>query len=78
MAQRNNNDDLNAPSNIQRVNSLEDKIERCYSADRYEDFQDAVEKVASRWFKGTYGWAILLWVATIILSMVAEKFGHIF
>ena len=78
MSQRNNGDDLNAASNVQRVTTLEDKIERCYSADRYEEFQDAVEKISSRWFKGTYGWAVLLWVATIIASVLLEKFGHIF
>lgn len=43
-----NNDDLNAPSNIQRVGTLEDKVARSYSADRYEDFQEAVEKIVLR------------------------------
>jgi hypothetical protein len=43
-----NEDDLNASSNIQRVTTLEDKIERCYSADRYQDFQTAVEKISLR------------------------------
>jgi len=29
----------------QRFSSIEDKLNRCYSADRYEDFEGAVEKI---------------------------------
>lgn len=50
---QNANDDLNASSNIKRVDDLEDKVSRCFSADRYEAFQDAVEKIALKTIDGT-------------------------
>lgn len=30
------------------VSALEDKVARCYSADRYKEFQDAVEEIVLR------------------------------
>lgn len=73
-----NNDDLNATSNIQRVTTLEDKIEKCYSAERYENFQTAVEKIISRYLKSIVGWSVFLWLITLLASMLLEKVFKIF
>lgn len=42
------------------VSALGAKIERCYSSERYEDFQEAVEKIIQRYLKGIVGWTGLV------------------
>ncbi len=60
------------------VSALEGKVDKCYSEERYKDFQTAVEEIISRYLKGQLGWAVLLWLITLIASMLAEKFLHVF
>lgn len=35
------------------ISRLGDKVAKCYSSERYEKFQDAVEKIALRTIDGT-------------------------
>lgn len=60
------------------VNAIEEKVSKCYSTERYEDFQLAVEKIVWRYIKSNIAWAVLLWLITLIASMLVEKFLHIF
>lgn len=60
------------------ISGLAEKLGKCYSAERYEDFQEAVEKLVGRYLKSTVGWAIVLWVISLIGSMLIQKFLHIF
>ncbi|MEK7148251.1 MAG: hypothetical protein AAB758_03050 [Patescibacteria group bacterium] len=60
------------------VNAIQEQVERCYSKDRYEDFQEAVEKITERFLKGKVGWAVFIWLITLIASMLAQKFFAIF
>jgi len=60
------------------VNAIQEKVEKCYSKDRYEEFLEAVEKIIGRYIKGTVGWAVLLWLITLFASMLLQKFFKIF
>ncbi len=61
----------------QDVNALQEQVDNCYSSERYEQFQEAVEKIIWRYLKGFVGFAVFLWLATLLASMLAQKFGHI-
>ena len=63
---------------IEDVNAIQEKVEKCYSLERYEEFQDAVEKITGRYLKGKVGWAVLLWLITLIASMLAQKYLAVF
>lgn len=75
---------MNVPSELQGsatisdVNYLDDKIEKCYSQERYEEFQDAVEKIIGRYLKSVVGWAVFVWLITIFASMLLQKFFNVF
>ena len=71
-------EELRATATIDDVNSLSEEVGRCYSKDRYEDFQEAVEKITYRFFTGKFGWALLLWIATLFGSMMIQKFFKVF
>ncbi len=60
------------------VNALQEQVDRCYSEQRYEAFQNAVEKIIGRYNKTVFGWAILLWLITLIASMLLQKFFNVF
>ena len=60
------------------VNAISEKVERCYSKDRYEDFQEAVEKICGRYMKFTLGVITIIWLLTIFASMLAQKFFGVF
>lgn len=60
------------------VNAIQEKVEKCYSKERYEDFQEAVEKVIGRYLKSVVAWGVLIWLITLIGSMLAQKFLNIF
>lgn len=62
----------------QHIDPLTAKVEKCYSQERYEDFQKAVEKIIARYLKSVIGWAGLVWIATIIGSMFLQKLLKIF
>lgn len=70
--------ELEGVASTKDVITLEDKLTKCYSADRYEEFQEAVEKIMSRFLKGTVGWAIFLWLITLIASMLLQKTFSLF
>ena len=40
------------------VSAIHDKIEKCYSKEKYEEFQAAVEKIVKRYLKSHIVWAI--------------------
>lgn len=56
------------------ISSLSEKADKCYSSERYEDFQEAVEKITGRYLKGNVGWAIALWIVTLLGTMLVQKF----
>lgn len=60
------------------IDVLGEKIDKCYSVERYKDFQEAVEEIISRYLKGNVGWVVAVWIISILGSMIAEKFFHIF
>lgn len=60
------------------VNAVQLKVEKCYSSERYEDFQTAVEKIIGRYLKGNVGWAIAVWIFSLVGSMLLQKFFKIF
>jgi hypothetical protein len=60
------------------ITVLEEHVNKCYSAERYEDFQAAVEKIIARYIKQVLVWGALVWIASLIVSMIAEKFLHLF
>ena len=76
------------------VNAIDEKVERCYSQDRYEEFQEAVEKIvlkkigsedggekikkhAGDYFQSKFGWVVFIWVVTLIVSMLLQKFLNV-
>ncbi len=69
--------ELQGVANIEDVNALQEQVDRCYSKDRYEDFLNAVEKIIGRYLKGTVGWAIFLWLISLIASMLVQKYFNI-
>lgn len=38
------------------VTALQAHVDKCYSSERYEDFQESVEKILERYLKGRVGW----------------------
>lgn len=56
------------------MTALQEKVDKCYSSERYESFQEAVEKIVERFLKGKVGWAIAIWIVSIVGSMLAQKF----
>jgi hypothetical protein len=63
---------------VEDVNAIHEKVEKCYSKERYEDFQGAVEKIISRYLKSVVGWGVFIWLVTLIGSMLLQKFFSIF
>ncbi|HEY0221073.1 MAG TPA: hypothetical protein VGC58_02510 [Candidatus Paceibacterota bacterium] len=70
--------ELEGVAKIEDVDAIQEQVDNCYSKDRYEDFQSAVEKIISRYLKGTVGWAIFVWLITLLGSMLAQKFLNVF
>lgn len=70
--------ELEGVAHAEDVNALQEQIEKCYSAERYEDFQTAVEKIIGRYLKTFIAWGLLLWLSSIIGSMLIQKFWGIF
>lgn len=70
--------ELEGVAKIEDVSVLEERVDKCYSAERYEDFQTAVEKIVGRYLKGIVGWAAGAWLLSIIGSMLAQKFLNLF
>ena len=62
---------------IEDVNAIQERVEKCYSKERYEDFQGAVEKIIGRYLKSVIAWGALIWLITLIASMLAQKFWAI-
>lgn len=60
------------------ISAVQARMDKCYSSERYEDFQITVEKILSRWLKGNVVWIIVLWIITLVGSMFLEKLGKIF
>lgn len=60
------------------VNALQEQVDKCYSQQRYEDFQMAVEKIIGRYLRSVVGWAVFVWLVTLIGSMLLQKFFNIF
>ena len=57
------------------VNAIHAKIEKCYSAEKYEEFQSAVEKIVSRYLKSNVFWLVLLWIITTVAGATALNKG---
>ena len=60
------------------ISDLSEKLNKSYSSERYEDFQEAVEKIVERYIKSKMAWAVLIWLITLIGSMLLQKFFKIF
>ncbi len=59
------------------ISTLGEKVTKCYSSENYEYFQTAVEKIVSRYLKASVGWAIVVWITTMVGSMLLQKFTNI-
>lgn len=59
------------------ISGLAEKLGKCYSSERYEDFQGAVEKIAWRYFRSNVAWGAFIWLVTIIVSILVQKFFNI-
>ena len=70
--------ELEGVASAEAVNAIQEKVDKCYSSEKYEDFQEAVEKITWRFMKGSIGWAVLLWLITLVASMLAQKYLSIF
>ena len=70
-------EELRTTATLEDVNSLSEDIGRCYSKDRFEEFQEAVEKIATKHFKGMIGWFGLLWILSIVVTVLLQKFKGI-
>lgn len=74
----------NIPQELEDVAYKEDisavhaRIDKCYSSENYEKFQESVEKIISRYLKSVVVWAILIWLITLIGSMFLQKFFKVF
>ena len=60
------------------LNTVEEKVKKCYSSEKYEEFQDAVEKILGRYLKGSVGWVVFIWLITLIGSMFIQKIFAVF
>ena len=60
------------------VTAIQERVDKCYSTERYESFQDAVEKIVWRYIKSNIAWAVLIWLITLVASMIAQKYLHLF
>ena len=56
------------------IDVLGEKVSKCYSSERYEEFQTAVEKIIWRYIKSFIGFAVFLWIASILASMMLQKY----
>ena len=70
--------ELENAATVRDVSALESRLDNCYTSEKYEDFQAAVEKIVWRYLKSNIAWAVLLWLISIIGSMLVEKFLHFF
>ena len=75
---RNIPQELEGVAKIEDVSVLEERVDRCYSAERYEEFQAAVEKIALRYLKSTLGWFGIVWLVTLVGSMLLQKYHPFF
>lgn len=72
------------PSELEDVAYKEDisavhaRIDKCYSSENYEKFQESVEKIISRYLKSVVGWGVFIWLITLIGSMLLQKFFNLF
>lgn len=78
MATRRIPQELEGVARTEDVNAIQEKVDKCYSQERYEEFQGAVEKIVSRHLKSNLGWGVLLWLITLIASMLLQKIFGIF
>lgn len=60
------------------VTAIQERVDKCYSTERYEEFQGTVEKIIGRYMKSVLGWSLLVWVASLIGSMFLQKVFSIF
>ena len=65
--------ELEGAATVRDINTLEDRMEKCYSSERYKDFQDAVEEIIGRYVAGKLWGALELWLVTIIGTAFAEN-----
>lgn len=74
--------DFNAETLLQEhgkdISGLSEKLNRCYSQDRYKEFQKDVEEIAEKFLKSKIAWAVLIWLVTLIASMLVQKFLKFF
>ncbi len=70
--------ELENVASIEDVNAIQEKVDKCYSKERYEDFQTAVEKIIDRHLKSIIGWSVFVWLASLLGSMFLQKIFNIF
>lgn len=63
---------------VEDVNAIQEKVDKCYSQERYEEFQTAVEKIIGRYLKSVIGWSVFIWIITLFGSMLLQKFFNVF
>jgi len=63
---------------VEDVNAIEEKLDKCYSKDRYKDFQADVEEIMGRYLSGKVWGLVALWIISILGSFLAQKFLNIF
>ncbi|MCW1891839.1 MAG: hypothetical protein KIH65_001175 [Candidatus Uhrbacteria bacterium] len=62
----------------QDVTALQDHVDKCYSSERYKEFQESVEHILDRYLKGKVGWVAAVWIVTVVGGMLLQKFVKIF
>lgn len=71
-------DEVKQQLQTEKIDPLSQRVEKCYSQERYEEFQEAVEKIIERYLKSVVGWAVFLWLMSVIGSMFLQKIFNIF
>ena len=56
------------------IDYLKEKMDKCYSSERYEDFQTAVRKIVDEQIKMKWIYGIFIWILTTIITVVIGKY----
>ncbi|MEO8637763.1 MAG: hypothetical protein ABI430_02585 [Candidatus Taylorbacteria bacterium] len=60
------------------ISGIVEKLLKSYSSERYKDFQKDVEEIVGRYLKSVLGWAVLVWLISMVASMLLQKVFNIF
>ena len=78
MAKKEALEDIREAITTEKINPLTERLNKCYSEENYKGFQAAVKEIIDDHLKGKFGWLGFVWIATILVSMLGQKFFAIF